>query len=105
MAAKYFVLRPRNVPGRRSGAYRHDPRFERLVVYSESPLLRLARLADHEGAADLRVITVHARGQLGRHQIAGRESPFRRRMHPAHFPAARAQDLKIFRTAAGAEES
>src|SRR5216684_1058509 len=102
VAAKHLVLRPRDVSSRRSRAYRGDTGFKRLVVYSEGPLLRLARFSEHEGAADLRVITVRARSQLGRHQIAGREAAFRRRMHPAHFPAARAQDLKIFRTAAGA---
>src|SRR5882672_1896411 len=105
MVAKYFVLGPCDVPSRGPRAYRRDARFERLVVYREDALLRFARFSEHEGAADLRVITVHARSQLGRHQVAGREAPFRRRMHPAHFPAARAQDLKIFRTAAGAEES
>src|SRR6266853_3352880 len=105
MVAKYFVLGPCDVRSRGPRAYRRDARFERLVVYSEGPLLRLARFSEHEGAADLRVITVHARGQLGRHQVAGREAPFRRRMHPAHFAAAGAQDLEILRTAAGAEES
>src|SRR5882672_4156413 len=53
MAAKYFVLRPRDVSSRRSRAYRRDTGFERLVVYSEGPLLRFARFSEHEGAADL----------------------------------------------------
>ncbi len=105
MVAKYFVLGTCDVPSRGPRAYRRDARFERLVVYSEGPLLRLARFSEHEGAADLRVITVHARGQLGRHQVAGREAPFRRRMHPAHFTSAGAQDLEILGAAAGAEKS
>src|SRR5712691_12460492 len=101
MAAKHLVLRACDVSSRRSRAYRSDTGFKRLVVYSEGQLLRLARFSEQEGAADLRVIAVHARSQLGCHQIAGREAPFRRRVHPAHFPAARAQDLKIFWAAAG----
>src|SRR5260221_6093391 len=105
MVAKYFVLGTCDVPSRGPRAYRRDARFERLVVYSEGPLLRLARFSEHEGAADLRVITVHARGQLGRHQVAGREAPFRRRMHPAHFTSAGAPDLEILGAAAGAEKS
>src|SRR6267154_2226709 len=85
MVAKYFVLGPCDVPSRGPRAYRRNARFERLVVYSEDALLRFARFSEHEGAADLRVIAVHARGQLSRHQVAGGEAPFRRRMHPAHF--------------------
>src|SRR6267154_4838208 len=77
MVAKYFVLGPCDVSGRSPRAYRRDARFERLVVYREDALLRFARFSEHEGAADLRVIAVHARGQLGRHQVAGRETPFR----------------------------
>src|SRR5882762_5016513 len=104
LIAKYFVLRSRDVsrPGARANS--RDAGFESLVVDSEGAFLRPARFSEHESAADLRVIAVHARGQLGRHQIAGREAPFRRRMHPAHLPAAATEDLEIFRASAGAEE-
>src|SRR5712691_2339288 len=63
MVAKYFVLGPCDVPSRGPRAYRRDARFERLVVYREDALLRFARFSEHEGAADLRVIAVHARSQ------------------------------------------
>src|SRR6267378_2729175 len=105
MAAKYFVLRPRDVSRVGSGANGRDTGFESLVVDGESPLLGGARFPENEGAADLRVVTLHARGQLGRHQIAGSEAPFRRRVHSAHLPAARTENLKVLRTAAGAEKS
>src|SRR5438552_18402776 len=104
MVAKYLVLRSRDVSCLGAGANRRDAGFESLVVDSEGAFLRVARFSEHESAADLRVITVHARGQLGRHQIAGGEAPLRRRMHSAHLPAAGAEALEIFRAAARAEK-
>src|SRR5438309_853236 len=98
MVAKYLVLRPRDVTRFGSGANGRDAGFECLVVDGEGAFLRLARFSEHQGAADLRVVAVHARSQLGRHQIAGREAPFRRRMHSAHLPAARTEDLKVLGT-------
>src|SRR6266705_4805502 len=52
MVAKYLVLRSRDVSRPGSGANGRDARFERLVVYSEGPLMRFARFSEHEGAAD-----------------------------------------------------
>src|SRR2546421_13123902 len=103
--AKYLVLRPRDVSRLGSRANRRDAGFESLVVYREDALLRCARFSEHESAADLRVIPVHARSQLGRHQIAACEAPFSRRMHPADLAAARTGNLKVLGTAAGAEKS
>src|SRR5216117_1601839 len=105
MVAKYFVLRSRDVSRPGSRANRRDAGFESLVVEREGAFLRPARFSEHESPADLRVIAVHARGQLGRHQIAGREAPFRRRMHSAHLLAARTENLKVLGTAAGAKKS
>src|SRR5882762_6363988 len=105
MAAKYVVLRSRDVSRLGSGANGCDAGLESLVVDGVGPFLSGARFPENEGAADLRVIAVHARSQLGRHQVAGREAPFRRRMHPAHFTPAGAQNLEILRAAARAEES
>ena len=85
---------------RGSGAHGGDTGFECFVVYSEGALLRLARASQHQRAANLRVIAVHARSKLRRHQIAGDEAPLGRRVHAAHFPAARAEDLKILRATA-----
>src|SRR5256885_13061709 len=90
MAAKYFVLRSRDVARLGSGANGRDAGFECLVVDGEGAFLRLAGFSEHQGAADLRVVAVHAWSQLGRHQIAGREAPFSRRMHSAHLAAAAA---------------
>src|SRR6267378_3258176 len=105
MAAKYFVLRSRDVSRLGSGANGCDAGLESLVVDGVGPFLSGARFPENEGAADLRVVAVHARSQLGRHQIAGREAPFRRRMHSAHLPAARTENLKVLGTAARAQES
>src|SRR5258706_9182136 len=60
MVAKYFVLGPSDVSSRGPRAHSRDTGFERLVVYREDALLRFARFSEHEGAADLRVIAVHA---------------------------------------------
>src|SRR5712691_4374698 len=105
LIAKYFVLRSRDVSRLGAGADGRDAGFESLVVDGEGLFLDRARFSEHQGAADLRVVAVYARSQLGRHQIAGREAPFRRRVHSAHLPATGAEDLEIFRAAAGTEES
>src|SRR5258706_14581894 len=73
MMAKHLVLRPRDVSRVGSGANGRDAGLESLVVDSEGPFLVRARSPEHQGAADLRVITVHAWGQLVRHQMAGCE--------------------------------
>src|SRR6266853_6775795 len=58
MAAKYFVLRPRDVSRVGSGANGRDTGFESLVVEGESPLLSGGRFPENESAADLRVVAV-----------------------------------------------
>src|SRR5213083_750077 len=88
MIAKYLVLRSRDVSRLGAGANRRDAGFESLVVEREGPFLGRARFSEHEGATDLRVVSVHTWSQLGRYQIPGCEAPFRRGMHPAHLPAA-----------------
>ena len=60
--------------------------------------------ADHERAADLRVIAIDAGRQLGRHHVAALELPAGRRRHAAHLRAADADDLEIVVDAVGAEE-
>src|SRR5213592_2518273 len=64
MVAKYLVLRSRDVSRPGSRANRRDAGFESLVVEREGAFLRPARFSEHESPADLRVIAVHARGQL-----------------------------------------
>src|SRR5229473_2820191 len=98
------LISPRRIPRGRACAHCRDAAFQGLVVYSEGALLRLARLPENERAADLRIITVHAGRELGRHQIAGGEATFGRRMHAVHLLAACAENLEIFRTAARAEK-
>src|SRR6266853_2634007 len=58
MAAKYFVLRPRDVSRVGSGANGRDTGFESLVVEGESLLLGGGRFPENESAADLRVVAV-----------------------------------------------
>src|SRR5437016_10599247 len=64
MAAKYLVLRSRDVTRLGSGANRRYAGFEGLVIDGEGPFLDRTRLPEHERAADLRVIAVHARSQF-----------------------------------------
>src|SRR5258708_9707583 len=58
IAAKRLLLCLCDIPRRRPGANCRDAGCQRLVVYSVGSLLRFARFSEHEGAADLRVITV-----------------------------------------------
>ena len=61
-------------------------------------------LADHQRAADLRVVAVDAGRQLGRHHVAALELLAARRRHAAHLDAADADDLEIVVDAVGPEE-
>src|SRR5882762_11331093 len=61
MITKYVVLRSRDVSRLGSGANGCDAGFESLVVDGVGPLLGGARFPEHQSAADLRVVTLHAR--------------------------------------------
>src|ERR1041385_5667950 len=52
MAAKYFVLRSRDVARLGSGANGLDAGFECLVVDGEGAFLRLARFSEHQGGSE-----------------------------------------------------
>ena len=60
--------------------------------------------ADHQRAADLRVIAVDAGRELGRDHVAALEPLAPRRRHAPHLDAADADDLEIVVDAVGAEE-
>ena len=67
-------------------------------------LLLGVRLADDQRAADLRVVAIDARRELGGDHVAALELLARRRRHAAHFRPTDADDLKVVIDAVGAEE-
>src|SRR6185312_14453384 len=76
----------------------------RLAIDGEGALLHRRRLADHQGAADLREIALDRGRQLGRHQIAFGDAALRRRRHGHNILSTRAHDHEIVGAAAAAEE-
>ena len=93
--AEHVVLGARHVGSSGAGADGGDARLERLAVERVRAALRRIGLADNEGAADLRVIALDRRRQLGRHEIAGGDDSVGRRRHAEHLAPARAQDHEI----------
>ena len=63
-----------------------------------------AGLADHQGAADLRVVALDAGRELGRDQVAALEPLAARRRHAANLDATDPDDLEIVVDAVGAKE-
>src|SRR5262249_53873430 len=67
--------------------------------------LKLARFADHEGAADLGVIALDARREFGRDEVAGIENLAGWRRHAAHLASADADDHEVLVGAYRTEEA
>ncbi len=105
VAAEHVVLGLRDVGCRNAGAHRREAGIERLLKDAEALHLQLARLADHERAADLRVIALDAGRELGGDEIARLENLAGGGRHAAHLAAAHADDHEVFRNAFRPEET
>ena len=104
VVSEHVVFRLCHFARRYAGAQDRVSRLNRFDIHVERAQLGRAGFAQHQRAADLRVVAVDARGELGGHQVARLKPPFAGRVHAAHFTPAGTHDHEVLRAALASVE-